>query len=130
MKRFRFAAFCAALLAFTACDVVKQAEGLYNMTQCEYEYDSVTDLSLAGVNLSGELTPLQIARLLGVTKANVRYLRAAANGKKPKSTYRYREPCTVCPYSASCFTCPLPDCRMGGIAVNKLPDGFVYRLDH
>lgn len=51
MKRFRFAAFCAALLAFTACDVVKQAEGLYNMTQCEYEYDSVTDLSLAGVNL-------------------------------------------------------------------------------
>ena len=66
MKRFRFAAFCAALLAFTACDVVKQAEGLYNMTQCEYEYDSVTDLSLAGVNLSGELTPLQIARLLGV----------------------------------------------------------------
>ena len=72
MKRFRFAAFCAALLAFTACDVVKQAEGLYNMTQCEYEYDSVTDLSLAGVNLSGELTPLQIARLLGVPEGTVK----------------------------------------------------------
>ena len=75
------------------------------------------------------LSTCEIARRLGVTKANVRYLRAAANGKKPKSTYRYREPCTVCPYSASCFTCPLPDCRMGGIAVNKLPDGFVYRFD-
>ena len=52
-----------------------------------------------------------------------------ANGKKPKSTYRYRKPRTVCPYSASCFTCPLPDCRMGGIAVNKLPEGFVFRFD-
>ena len=75
------------------------------------------------------LSTCEIARRLGVTKKNVRYLRAAANGKKPKSTYRYREPCTVCPYSASCFTCPLPDCRMGGIAVNKLSEGFVYRFD-
>ena len=37
------------------------------------------------------LSTCEIARRLGVTKANVRYLRAAANGKKPKSTYRYRE---------------------------------------
>ena len=75
------------------------------------------------------LSTCEIARRLGVTKANVRYLRAAANGKKPKSTYRYRESCTVCPYSASCFTCPLPDCRMSGITVNPLPEGFVYRFD-
>ena len=75
------------------------------------------------------LSTCEIAQRPGVTKKNVRYLRAAANGKKPKSTYRYREPCTVCPYSASCFTCPLPDCHMGGIAVNPLPDGFVYRFD-
>ena len=34
------------------------------------------------------LSTCEIARRLGVTKANVRYLRAAANGKKPKSTYR------------------------------------------
>lgn len=38
------------------------------------------------------LSTCEIARRLGVTKANVRYLRAAANGKKPKSTYRYQEP--------------------------------------
>lgn len=73
------------------------------------------------------LSTCEIAQRLGVTKSNVRYLRAAANGKKPK--YRYRKPSTVCPYSPSCFSCPLPDCRMGGIAVNKLPDGFVYRFD-
>ena len=75
------------------------------------------------------LSTCEIARRLGVTKSNVRYLRAAANGKKHKSTYRYREPCTVCPYSTSCFTCSLPDCRTGGIIVNPLPDSFVYRFD-
>lgn len=92
MKRFRFAAFCAALLAFTACDVVKQAEGLYNMTQCEYEYDSVTDLSLAGVNLSGELTPLQIARLLGVLGGGASELPMGfdLNSASPTPTHRRR----------------------------------------
>lgn len=30
------------------------------------------------------LSTCEIARRLGVTKANVRYLRAAANGKKPQ----------------------------------------------
>ena len=38
------------------------------------------------------LSTCEIAQRLGVTKSNVRYLRAAANGKKPKSTYRYRKP--------------------------------------
>ena len=72
----------------------------------------------------------EIARRLCVTKANVRYLRAAANGKKPKSTYRYRKPRTVCPYSASCFTCPLPDCVIPACQiVNLLTDDFVYRPD-
>ena len=76
------------------------------------------------------LSTCEIARRLGVTKANVRYLRAAANGKKPRSTYRYRESCTVCPYSASCFTCPLPDCVIPACQiVNLLPEGFVYRFD-
>ena len=76
------------------------------------------------------LSTCEIARRLGVTKANVRYLRAAANGKKPKSTYRYREPCTVCPYCASCFRCPLPDCVIPSRQiVNLLPEGFTYRPD-
>lgn len=32
---------------------------------------------------------------------------------------------TTCPYSDSCFTCPLPDCEIGmndAQIVNKLPD--------
>lgn len=76
------------------------------------------------------LSTCEIAQRLGVTKRNVRYLRAAANGKKPKSTYRYREPCTVCPYCASCFRCPLPDCVIPSRQiVNLLPEGFTYRPD-
>lgn len=76
------------------------------------------------------LSTCEIAQRLGVTKSNVRYLRAAANGKKPKSTYRYRKPRTVCPYSASYFTCPLPDCVIPACQiVNLLTDDFVYRPD-
>ena len=76
------------------------------------------------------LSTCEIAQRLGVTKRNVRYLRAAANGKKPKSTYRYREPCTVCPYCASCFRCPLPDCVIPSRQiVNLLPEGFTYCPD-
>lgn len=76
------------------------------------------------------LSTCEIAQRLGVTKRNVRYLRAAANGKKPKSTYRYREPCTVCLYCASCFRCPLPDCVIPSRQiVNLLPEGFTYRPD-
>lgn len=76
------------------------------------------------------LSTCEIAQRLGVTKRSVRYLRAAANGKKPKSTYRYREPCTVCPYCASCFRCPLPDCVIPSRQiVNLLPEGFTYRPD-
>ena len=76
------------------------------------------------------LSTCEIAQRLGVTKRNVRYLRAAANGKKPKSTYRYREPCTVCASCASCFRCPLPDCVIPSRQiVNLLPEGFTYRPD-
>ena len=36
----------------------------------------------------------------------------------------------ICPYCASCFRCPLPDCVIPSCQiVNLLPDGFVYRLD-
>ena len=45
-----------ALLSFVltmfSCDVAQQAIGAYSLTQCEYNYDSISGLSLGGVNLS------------------------------------------------------------------------------
>jgi hypothetical protein len=52
-----------------ACDVAKQLSGTYNMTQCKYEYQSISGLSLAGINLQNvnnisSLNPLNAAKLL------------------------------------------------------------------
>jgi LEA14-like dessication related protein len=62
-----------ALLAFTialfSCDVAQQLLGTYQMTQCKYEYSSISNLNLAGVNLQNvsslsSLNPLSAANLL------------------------------------------------------------------
>ena len=68
----------------------------------------------------------EIAAMLKKNHATVsNLLRAARSPKK----HRKNTSAATCPYCSCCFTCPLPDCRMGGIAVNILPEGFVYRFD-
>ena len=42
----------AVLFAFSACDLVKQAQGAFNMTQCKYAYNSVSNLTLSNVDLA------------------------------------------------------------------------------
>lgn len=51
------------LFAFTGCDVAKQMTSAYNMTQCKYDYNSISGLSIAGVDLSKGLQPLQLLQL-------------------------------------------------------------------
>lgn len=69
----------------------------------------------------------EIAAMLKKNHATVsNLLRAARSPKK----HRKNTSTATCPYSASCFTCPLPDfvipaCQI----VNLLPEGFVYRFD-
>lgn len=31
----------------------------------------------------------------------------------------------ICPYSPSCFTCPMADCKVDGSSINPLPS--IYR---
>jgi LEA14-like dessication related protein len=57
------------LLVAYSCDVVNQIAGAYTMTQCKYEYRSLTGLSLAGINLQNvsslsSLNAVSAARLL------------------------------------------------------------------
>lgn len=48
------------LVAFSGCDVAKQlggqVEGAYNMVQCKYDYSSVSNLSIGGIDLSKGLS--------------------------------------------------------------------------
>jgi hypothetical protein len=60
----------AVVALLSSCDVAQQIAGTYNMTQCKYEYKSISGLTLAGVNLQdvsslSSLNPLSAAGLVG-----------------------------------------------------------------
>lgn len=60
--------FLIAVICFS-CDVAQQIAGTYNMTQCKYNYSSISGLTLAGINLQNanslsSLTASSAANLL------------------------------------------------------------------
>ncbi|MDR1407831.1 MAG: LEA type 2 family protein [Tannerella sp.] len=61
--RFIVAAF-AAVYMFACCDAAKQLRGAYNLKHCEYRYRSISDLTLAGADLSRGISALDAVRLL------------------------------------------------------------------
>jgi hypothetical protein len=61
---------CGFAVLLSSCDVAQQIMGTYNMTQCKYEYKSISGLTLAGVNLQdvnnlSSINPLSATALLG-----------------------------------------------------------------
>jgi LEA14-like dessication related protein len=56
-----------SLSILTGCDVLKQqAAGLYNITQCKYEYNSISNLSVSGMNLSNGISLLNMPKILAL----------------------------------------------------------------
>jgi len=57
------------IVVFFSCDVAKQLVGTYALTQCKYIFESITGLSLGGINLQNvnsisSLNPVAAANLL------------------------------------------------------------------
>ncbi len=66
---------CLAIISFSSCDVAKNVAGTYSLTQCQYKYQSISGLTLAGYNLqnangSSSLNPLTAAGLLAALGKN------------------------------------------------------------
>jgi len=53
----------AIFFALSGCDTAKQVEGAYNMTQCKYDYKSISALSLAGMDLSNGISLTHIPQI-------------------------------------------------------------------
>ena len=55
----------STILLMYSCDVVQQIGGAYNFTQCKYDYNSIDNVELAGINLgkAKSVSVLQIASL-------------------------------------------------------------------
>ncbi|MDR2882773.1 MAG: hypothetical protein LBU98_03230 [Alistipes sp.] len=63
---FAAGAVCVAVSTVTSCDVLRQVAGTYNMTNCKYDFRSLTEVSVAGIDISRGLSPLDTPRILGL----------------------------------------------------------------
>ncbi|MDH6306235.1 LEA14-like dessication related protein [Parabacteroides sp. PF5-5] len=70
MKLKVFLFFFAIFFTFSGCDVAKQLGSAYNFTQCKFNYNSLTNLTLSGTNLSKGLSAANILQLTSLLTGN------------------------------------------------------------
>lgn len=60
--------FFTLLLAISllSCDVTKELTGAYTMTNCSYNYQSISNISVSGMNLSNGLSPVTILKVTSI----------------------------------------------------------------
>ena len=61
----------SVILMMSGCDVAKQLGGAFNMTQCKYDYNSISNLAVGGVDLSQGLSLASITRLTQLFTGNI-----------------------------------------------------------
>lgn len=67
MKIRHIIAVLAAVTLLTGCDALKQqAVGAYNFTKCKYEYKSISNLSIAGMDLSKGISLIQAPQIISL----------------------------------------------------------------
>lgn len=62
MKK-RIFAVLAIVMTFLSCDVSKELVGAYNMTNCDYNYKSISGMSISGINLSNGISVTDIPKI-------------------------------------------------------------------
>lgn len=92
---FNFSLVIAVLTAITSCDVARQAQGAYNMVNCKYSYQSMSNLSVAGINpanmsladaprilslLTGDITSIPVGFTVNLGVQNPNATEALLNG--------------------------------------------------
>ncbi|MDR0506483.1 MAG: hypothetical protein LBH32_06680 [Dysgonamonadaceae bacterium] len=76
----KIVAFIFIATCMLSCDVAQQLMGTYNMTQCKYEYNSISGLTLAGINMQNISS---LSSLNPVSAANLIAAFASPNGSLP-----------------------------------------------
>ncbi len=62
----QFLCLFISILFLSGCDVAKQVGGAYNLTQCKYDFNSISALNIAGMDLSRGINAMQILQLTPV----------------------------------------------------------------
>ncbi len=55
-----------ALACMSGCDVLKQVRQTYNFTQCTYDYNSLSNLTIAGINVSDGISLMETPKILAL----------------------------------------------------------------
>ncbi|MDR2233784.1 MAG: hypothetical protein LBE56_11800 [Tannerella sp.] len=56
----------AGMTLLSGCDITKGLASMYNMTNCEYKYKSISNLTVGNMNLSNGISALQIPQALAI----------------------------------------------------------------
>jgi LEA14-like dessication related protein len=56
----------------TGCDVMKQVGGAYNMSQCKYEYRSISNLNISGMDLSKGISLTHIPKITAILSGSTK----------------------------------------------------------
>jgi LEA14-like dessication related protein len=67
MKRAFLTLFTVWALTLSGCDVLQSTlASAYNLANCDYKYNSISNLTVSGINLSKGLTPLMIPAVMAI----------------------------------------------------------------
>jgi LEA14-like dessication related protein len=64
MKQSLLAIICLLSVILTGCGTGNGLTSAYNVTKCEYKYNSISNLNLSGMNLSKGVSPLQVPKVI------------------------------------------------------------------
>jgi len=65
-KRLSYLLAIICLTMLSGCDITKGLQSVYNMTNCEYKYNSITNLTVSGMNISNGISVLQLPQILAL----------------------------------------------------------------
>lgn len=57
------------VVGLTTCDVLKQAQGTYNMVNCKYDFRSLTGVTIAGIDLSKGVSAADAPKILALVSS-------------------------------------------------------------
>jgi LEA14-like dessication related protein len=71
MKRVKVSIMLMAMVILTCCDVLQSGLlSAYNLANCDYKYNSISNLKISGIDMSSGLNPLAIPQVLSILTGN------------------------------------------------------------
>lgn len=71
MKKIILGIFTIVMLTLSGCNALQNGlSNAYNLTNCDYKYQSISNLTISDINVSQGLTPLMIPRILAILSGN------------------------------------------------------------